>query len=83
MLAPPKVVFLCRNNSARSQMAEAMLRQKAGETFDVYSAGSGTKPIKPTVIEVMEEAGFCLDGHYSKKVEQLAHLLGSTVFQAR
>lgn len=71
---PATVVFLCKNNSARSQMAEAILRRKAGTSFSVFSAGLGTKPIKPTVFEVMEEMGYSLEGQESKTYDKLLYL---------
>ena len=70
----PKVVFLCKSNSARSQMAEAILKKKAGDHFSVFSAGQGTKPIKPAVYEVMEEIGYSLEGQQSKTYDTLAYL---------
>ena len=64
----PKVLFLCIENRARSQMAEAFLRRHAGDQFEVYSAGLEPAPIHPHVYEVMEEVGIDLEGHYSKGV---------------
>ncbi len=68
----PKVIFLCSHNSARSQMAEALLRHHAGDRFRVYSAGLGVKAIKPSVYDVMLETGISLDGHYSKTLSEIA-----------
>jgi arsenate reductase len=65
-----KVLFLCTGNSARSQMAEAFLRQYAGDRFEVYSAGLEPKGINPYTIRVMEEAGIPLDGHRSKVLSE-------------
>jgi arsenate reductase len=64
----PKLLFLCAENRARSQMAEAFLRKHAGDQFEVYSAGLEPGPIHPYVYEVMEEVGLELEGHYSKGV---------------
>jgi arsenate reductase len=64
----PKVLFLCIENRARSQMAEAILREYAGDQFEVYSAGLEPSPIHPYVYEVMEEEGLSLEGHYAKGV---------------
>ena len=61
-----KVLFVCIHNSARSQMAEALLRNYAGQHFDVYSAGLEPKGINPLTIQVMEELGLDLSGHTSK-----------------
>ncbi len=65
----PKVLFLCVENRARSQMAEALLRSYAGDQFEVYSAGLEPNPIHPYVYQVMEEVGLDLKGHYSKGVD--------------
>lgn len=65
-----KVLFLCTGNSARSQMAEALLRQMAGDQFDVYSAGLEPKRIHPMTVQVMEEMGIALTGHYAKHVRE-------------
>jgi len=53
----PCVLFLCTGNSARSQMAEALLRKLAGNKFNVYSAGLEPTVIHPLTIKVLEEIG--------------------------
>ena len=58
--AKPRVLFLCTGNSARSQIAEALLREMAGNAVTVRSAGSHPKPIHPNTIRVLHERG--LDG---------------------
>ncbi len=55
-----KVLFVCAHNSARSQMAEAFLKQLAGDRFDVESAGLEPGKINPVVVDVMKEAGIDL-----------------------
>jgi arsenate reductase len=60
------VLFLCTGNSARSQMAEALLRKYAGDRFEVHSAGTEPKGINPLTARVMEEAGISLVNHRSK-----------------
>lgn len=65
-MAKKKVLFLCTGNSARSQMAEALLRKYAGETFEVYSAGLEPKGINPYTIQAMEEIGVDMSAHTSK-----------------
>lgn len=64
------VLFLCTGNSARSQMAEAILKHLAGDRFDVYSAGLDPRPIHPLTIEVMREAGVEMTGQYPKSVSE-------------
>ena len=74
----PRILFLCTGNSARSQMAEALLRAHAGEHFEVHSAGLEPKGhILPEVLEVMKERGLDMLGQTSKGVEEY---LGKTVF---
>lgn len=53
----PRVLFLCSRNSARSQMAEAILRREAGDRFEVHSCGLRPAPIHPLTLRVIEEAG--------------------------
>jgi arsenate reductase len=65
----PKVIFLCTGNSARSQLAEGLLRYLAGEQFEVFSAGTEPKGrILPEVQEVMREIGIDISQQYSKSV---------------
>lgn len=61
-----KVLFLCTRNSVRSQMAEALLRRYASDTFDVYSAGVVATPIHPFTLQAMNEIGLDLSGHEAK-----------------
>ncbi len=65
----PRVLFLCTGNSARSQMAEAFLRNYAGDRFEVHSAGLDPHGINPYTRRVMEEAGYSLEGHRSKGLD--------------
>jgi len=68
-MAKPKVLFLCTGNSARSQMAEGLLRALAGEQFEVFSAGTEPKGrILPEVQEVMREVGVDVSSQRSKSV---------------
>lgn len=64
------MLFLCTGNSARSQMAEAILRRHAGDRFNVHSAGLIPQPIHPLALQVMEEAGYDLSRHTSKGVKE-------------
>ncbi len=63
-----RVLFLCLENSCRSQMAEALLRAYAGDRFEVYSAGLEPKPIHEMTRTVMEEIGIAIRGQESKSV---------------
>lgn len=65
-----KVLFLCTGNSARSQMAEAFLRQYGGDRFDVYSAGLEPSVLNPLTVQIMEEIGVDMSSHYSKSLIQ-------------
>ncbi len=67
----PKVIFLCTGNSARSQMAEGLLRAMAGEHFEVFSAGTNPKgSILPEVQEAMREVGIDTSNQWSKSVTE-------------
>jgi arsenate reductase len=61
-----KVLFICVHNSARSQMAEAFLKQLAGERFVVESAGLEPGTLNPVVVEVMQEAGIDISQNKAK-----------------
>jgi arsenate reductase len=65
-----KVLFLCRQNSARSQMAQAFLRHYAGDRFEAYSAGCApTDEIHPYAVEAMDEAGIGMGEQYPKDLK--------------
>jgi len=68
MNAKKRVLILCTGNSARSQMAEGLLRHDAGERFDVESAGTKPGSVRPEAIAAMAEAGIDISGHRSKSV---------------
>jgi arsenate reductase len=70
MAGKPIVLFLCTGNSARSQMAEALLRKHAGEHFETYSAGTDPKGVNPLTVRVMEEAGIDMSGQRSKHLKE-------------
>jgi arsenate reductase (thioredoxin) len=64
------VLILCTGNSARSQMAEGLLRHDAGDRFEVESAGTKPGIVRPEAIAVMHELGIDLSGHRSKHVDE-------------
>ena len=64
------VLFLCKHNSSRSQMAEAFLRKHAGDRFEVASAGLTPTEIHPFAVRVMNEVGIDLSGHHAKGVKE-------------
>lgn len=63
-----RVLILCTGNSARSQMAEGLLRHLAKETIEVYSAGTHPSTVNPLAIKVMAEIGIDISHHRSKSV---------------
>ena len=65
-----RVLILCTGNSARSQMAEGLLRADAGDRFEVESAGTRPSFVRPEAIAVMDELGIDLSGHRSKHVDE-------------
>jgi arsenate reductase len=66
------VLILCTGNSARSQMAEGLLRHDAGDRFDVESAGLKPGHVRPEAIAVMNEVGVDISGQRSKHVDEFA-----------
>jgi len=70
-LITPRVLFLCTHNSARSQMAEGLLRTMAGDRFEVQSAGTEKTAVHPLAIRVMAEHGIDISGHSSKVYDGL------------
>jgi arsenate reductase len=74
-MVKPKVLFVCTENSCRSQMAEGFLRHLAGDRFEVVSAGAYPTGLNPDAVEVMKEIGIDISGQYAKDVAQF---LGQT-----
>jgi arsenate reductase len=66
----PKVLIVCTGNSARSQMAEGLLRHEGGDRFAVFSAGTKPTGVRPEAIAVMGEIGVDLSRHRSKSVDE-------------
>lgn len=67
-----RVLILCTGNSARSQMAEGLLRHDAGDRFDVESAGTKPSRVRPEAIAAMGELGIDISDHRSKSVQEFA-----------
>jgi arsenate reductase len=65
-----RILFACTHNSARSQMAEAMVNAWAPDTFEAFSAGTEATSIRPETIAVIAEIGLDLEGHRSKSIEE-------------
>jgi len=64
-----RVIFVCTHNSARSQMAEGMLRTWGGDRFEAFSAGTEATLVRPEAIHVMDEIGIDISGQASKTLE--------------
>ena len=67
-MAKQRVLFVCVHNSARSQMAEAFLKQLAGDRFEVESAGIEPGALNPIVVDAMKEIGIDISGNQTKDV---------------
>lgn len=70
MSKAPRVLILCTGNSARSQMAEGLFRQAAGDRYQVFSAGTKPSGVRPEAIAVMREIGIDISGQRSKSVDE-------------
>jgi len=64
------VLFICKSNSARSQMAEALLRMLCGDRYESYSAGLTATWVDPYAIKVMEQLGIDMSSHRSKSLDE-------------
>ncbi len=64
------VLFICTHNSARSQMAESILRKLGGHDFEALSAGTHPTHVHPLALKVLEEKGYPTDGLRSKVTEE-------------
>lgn len=72
MTSKKKVLILCTGNSARSQMAEGLLKHLAGERFEVYSAGVAPSHVRPEAIAAMKEIAIDISDHRSKSVDEFS-----------
>lgn len=68
-----RILILCTGNSARSQMAEGLLRKIGGGHYEVFSAGTRPGSVRPEAIAVMREIGIDISGQRSKHVDEFAH----------
>jgi len=66
-----RVLFVCTHNSARSQMAEGLLRALYGDRYESYSAGTEATVVNPNAVSVMAEAGVDISGQRAKMVDEL------------
>ena len=69
MTEPKRVLFLCTHNSARSQMAEGLLRALGGGQYESFSAGTERTRVRPEAIAVMRELGVDISGQTSKMLD--------------
>ena len=65
-----KVIFICTGNACRSQIAEGLLREMSGESFEVYSAGSHPSRLHPASVVVMNEIGIDISHHKSESIDK-------------
>jgi protein-tyrosine-phosphatase/DNA-binding transcriptional ArsR family regulator len=72
LLPPVRVLFLCTGNGARSQLAEALLEQMAGNRVQVFSAGSHPKRLHPNAVRAMAERGLDISGRRAKHLNEFA-----------
>ena len=71
-LAPRHLLFLCVQNSARSQIAEGIARFLAPPGVKISSAGSAPASVRPQAIQVLKEIGIDASGHRSKSIDEIA-----------
>jgi arsenate reductase len=71
-MTKPSILILCTGNSARSQMAEGLMRHALGDKYEVASAGTKPSAVRPEAIAVMKEIGIDISGHRSKSVAEFA-----------
>jgi arsenate reductase (thioredoxin) len=67
---PIRVLFVCTHNSARSQLAEALLRQYGGADFEVHSAGTQATRVRPEAVAVLAESGIDWSSAESKTIDR-------------
>ena len=65
-----RILILCTGNSARSQVAEGLLRHHTGDRFEVFSAGTKPSHVRPEAIAVIRELGIDISDHRSKSIDE-------------
>ena len=70
---PKRILILCTGNSARSQMAEGLLRNLGGADYEVHSAGTHPSSVNPFAIEAMREIGIDISAHRSKSAAEFTN----------
>ena len=65
-----RVLFLCTHNSARSQMAEGLLRHLGGDRFEAFSAGTEATCVRPLAVRTMRELGIDISSQESKALDR-------------
>jgi arsenate reductase len=70
-----KVLFLCTHNSARSQMAEGLLRAMYGDRYEAYSAGIKATSVNPLAVIAMKEIGIDISSQYSKTPQEFQDII--------
>lgn len=70
----PLVLFVCTHNSARSQLAEGLLRQRHGERYRAMSAGTVARGVHPVAAEALREIGIDPSEHRSKTIDELGDI---------
>ena len=71
-MAKQRILIVCTGNSARSQMAEGLLRHEGAVRFDVFSAGTKPTQVRPEAIAVMNEIGIDISNQRSKSVDEFS-----------
>ncbi|MGD9562097.1 MAG: arsenate reductase ArsC [Pyrinomonadaceae bacterium] len=72
MSEKPGILILCTGNSARSQIAEGLLKHICGDRFDIHSAGVHPIEVSPEAVEALAEVGIDISSHTSKSVDSFA-----------
>ncbi len=70
-----KILFICYHNSARSQMAEGLLRALYGDRYEVHSAGVEATQVDHRAVKVMDEIGIDISGQHSKRMDEYRGVL--------